>query len=121
MDGEFNFSFWKAGFALLNQRVCKFQAIEGIGNLFIMNLLKPQLDFFERTNVGTTVIHLSKKDLDSIAVKKYPAHLVNQYSLITNPLFEKLLVNYKSLNSLNTLRNTLLPKLMSGKARVKLD
>ncbi|NLY81033.1 MAG: hypothetical protein GX072_14440, partial [Lysinibacillus sp.] len=68
---------------------------------------------------GTTVLHLSKK-----AIKEYKFPLPSDTSIleafiqIIYPIFEKISNNILENESILVLRNTLLPKLMSGEIRV---
>jgi type I restriction enzyme S subunit len=73
------------------------------------------------TSHATTMGHIKRSDLDSAKVL-VPS---NQELLIMNnsfePLIEKIIANNKQLKKLTQLRDTLLPKLMSGEVRVKID
>ncbi|NLX81033.1 MAG: hypothetical protein GXZ03_05670, partial [Proteiniphilum sp.] len=121
MDGEFKLYIWKGGKSVLNQRACKFQPKDkSIPPFFVYSLLKPHLEYYERVNVGTTVIHLGKSDIDDIKVKRPPVALIKRYGEITNYWFEKYKNNSNSIITLTQLRDTLLPKLMSGEVRVEM-
>jgi len=70
---------------------------------------------------GSTVLHLSKKALPTFVLKLPPKNLrllFNEYAL---SIQARISLNYHSMKSLMALRDTLLPKLMSGEVRVKLD
>jgi len=41
---------------------------EGVPSFFVMLSLEEPLAFFERSKVGTTVIHLGKSDIDSFKI-----------------------------------------------------
>jgi len=68
---------------------------------------------------GTTVLHLSKKALPEYDFKLPSAELVERFTVIAEPLLKKININQKHIQQLETLRDTLLPKLMSGVVRVK--
>ena len=68
---------------------------------------------------GTTVLHLSKKALPEYDFKLPPAELVERFTVVAEPLLEKININQKHIQQLETLRDTLLPKLMSGVVRVE--
>jgi type I restriction enzyme S subunit len=68
---------------------------------------------------GTTVLHLSKKALPEYDFKLPSAELVGRFTVIAEPLLEKININQKHIQQLETLRETLLPKLMSGVVRVE--
>ena len=46
---------------------------------------------------------------------------IADFDIETEPLFEKIKNNIKQIHTLKNLRDTLLPKLMSGEVRVALD
>ena len=68
---------------------------------------------------GTTVLHLSKKSIPEYKIA-LPCDLtiVNQYGLILNSLFEKESFIIDESRRLAELRDTLLPRLMSGELKV---
>ena len=68
---------------------------------------------------GTTVLHLSKKALPEYDFKLPSAELVERFTAIAEPLLEKININQKHIQQLESLRDTLLPKLMSGVVRVE--
>lgn len=68
---------------------------------------------------GTTVLHLSKKALPGYDFKLPPSLLVNKFTAIAEPLLEKKNNNQKLIQQLENLRDTLMPKLMSGLVRVE--
>jgi restriction endonuclease S subunit len=67
---------------------------------------------------GTTVLHLSKSALPKYEFKLPPQQLVNNFTDIAEPLLTKLNTNQAQVLKLETLRDTLLPKLMSGTVKV---
>ena len=67
---------------------------------------------------GTTVLHLSKKALPDYEFRLPNVDLVIKFTGLVEPIFEKIGKNIKHINQLETSRDTLLPKLMSGQVRV---
>lgn len=67
---------------------------------------------------GTTVLHLSKKALPEYEFYLPSEKLVADFTKAVVPVFEKIGTNIKQINHLESTRNTLLPKLMSGQVRV---
>ncbi|MHB8232873.1 MAG: hypothetical protein ACYDDB_08235 [bacterium] len=49
----------------------------------------------------------------------YKQDIFEQFTEITNPIFEKMSSNLAQIQTLSTLRDALLPKLISGKIMVK--
>ncbi|MFV0174355.1 restriction endonuclease subunit S [Empedobacter falsenii] len=68
---------------------------------------------------GSTVLHLSKKAIPEFELKLPPNELVNSFTKRVSPLIKKQFVNQNQIQTLTQLRDTLLPKLMSGEVRVK--
>jgi len=122
MDGEFRLYVWAGEKSVLNQRACKFVPKHNyVPHLYVFSLLKPHLHYYENVNIGTTVIHLSKADIDDIRISIPPKEILEQFGEIVNFFHEKLKNNNNQIRTLEKLRDTLLPKLMSGEVRVKLE
>jgi restriction endonuclease S subunit len=68
---------------------------------------------------GSTVLHLSKKAVPEFEMKLPPNNLINDFSKIVKPLVQKQFKNQTQIRTLTALRDTLLPKLMSGEVRVE--
>jgi len=122
MDGEFRLYLWAGNKSVLNQRACKFvPKYDYVPQLFVFGVMKSHLHYYENVKVGTTVIHLGKADLDEIRITIPPKDILENFGAINNPIFNKLKNNYSQIRTLEKLRDTLLPKLMSGEVRVKLE
>ncbi|MDA9171300.1 restriction endonuclease subunit S [Alphaproteobacteria bacterium] len=119
MDAEFKAFIWQGAPSLMNQRVCMFVPKYEVSKTFLKFGIEKPLSFFERGKVGTTVIHLAKKDIDTFELISPSKGLVKEFSKLVEPLTDKIIANSFESRSLAELRDTLLPKLMSGKIRVK--
>lgn len=118
MDGEFRPYIWGNKEAWLNQRVCIFENKRPKGKAFLLLTIKPLLNIIEQTQVATTVIHIGKKDFDAFEIILPDIKTLNQFDEITTPMIKQI-VNCKLENKrLSLLRDTLLPKLMSGELDV---
>jgi type I restriction enzyme S subunit len=120
MDGEFRIHIWGGSKAWLNQRVCRVKPLDGTPPLWAYFMMKPHLNFYEQTKGGTTVIHIGKSDFDEIRIPIPQRATLDKYNRIVQPLFMKILSNYSAITHCTALRNTLLPKLMSGQVRVNI-
>ena len=114
MDGEFRPYFWGNDEAWLNQRVCVFDNKRKKGKAFLYYTLKPLLDFIEKTEVGTTVIHIGKNDFDKFKIILPDEDTLDKFDEITNPMVWQMVRNMVQNHRLENLRDTLLPKLMNG-------
>ncbi len=119
MDAEFAPFIWKGQQGLLNQRVCKIKPkSEEIGRLFCMLLVKPQLLFVQAVKTGTTVSHIGKSDIDGFKVILPPLSEVIKFSKLGEEILDEIITLSAESSRLSTLRDTLLPKLMSGEIKI---
>jgi len=68
MDGEFNIARWKSKEALLNQRVCKISAKDGVCEEYLRFVLSKELKAIENRTAFVTVKHLSAKELNKLEI-----------------------------------------------------
>lgn len=119
MDAEFTPYVWQGERGVLNQRCCKFTSkFEGISNFYILFLIKPELEYVQSYKTGTTVSHLGKSDIDRFVFITPPLNIVLAFSEIVNPMLKEMVNRAKESRRLAELRDTLLPKLMSGELKV---
>lgn len=119
MDAEFVPHIWKGNTGLLNQRVCKLMPQQtSISNLFVLYLMKPELEFVQSYKTGTTVSHLGKADIDKFVVVLPPLKVLEECSKILDSILQRIKNISAESRTLSTLRDTLLPRLMSGELEV---
>ncbi|HGN0006597.1 restriction endonuclease subunit S [Providencia hangzhouensis] len=68
---------------------------------------------------GTVFGSISKSDFEKIEVIIPPASIIHNYEIMVKPLNDRVITNCFQIEKLENLRDTLLPKLMSGEVRVK--
>ena len=118
MDGEFRAYLWGGEEAWLNQRVCVFQPINGASAAFVRCSIAPLLAAVEASETATTVIHLGKNDIDRFKVVVPAPDILAAFTAVTVPLYSRLVVGKQQAQTLATLRDTLLPRLISGQLRL---
>lgn len=119
MDAEFVPHIWKGKKGLLNQRVCKLMPQQtSISNLFVLYLMKPELEFVQSYKTGTTVSHLGKADIDKFVVVLPPLEVVEECSKLLDSILQRIKNISAESRSLSLLRDTLLPRLMSGEIEI---
>jgi type I restriction enzyme S subunit len=119
MDGEFRAHLWGGTESWLNQRVCTFVPKVGRSAAFVRNAIASPLAHVEATETATTVIHLGKGDIDLFKVV-VPAHRVaDVFNRVCQPWYDRVVLAKQQSRNLNSFRDTLLPKLISGELRVK--
>jgi type I restriction enzyme S subunit len=118
MDGEFRAYVWGGEEAWLNQRVCVFHPINGACSTFVRLSITPLLSAVEASETATTVIHLGKNDIDRFKVIRPSAEILAAYSAVAEPLHERFVANKQKAQTLANLRDTVLPRLVSGQLHV---
>ena len=68
---------------------------------------------------GSTVLHLSKKAIPLFEFPKTTEKKIHDFNIFAMATMDKIFINLKSINTLESLRDTLLPKLISGEVRVR--
>lgn len=104
---------------LLNQRVAKLADMDGKHSfsyfLFRQQNFKDKLISMSR---GTAQLNLSPVETKNIRMKIPPGETLNNFYERAEPLFENITANYEQIQTLTTLRDTLLPRLINGKVKV---
>ena len=118
MDGEFRAHMWRGPEAWLNQRLCCFKPKAGVPRAVVHYSIESLLDFFERSKTGTTVIHLGKSDIGTFRVLVPPVAVLKTFGAIVDSMDARILTTAQQSRTLAALRDTLLPKLISGELRV---
>lgn len=118
MDGAFHMGSWAGGTAWLNQRVVRFRPKERVPRSWLFWVTKGPIKHLEATIVGTTVAHLSARDLKEMKLVVPASEVMAQVSQALEPLANLELVLKKKNAFLRTTRDLLLPKLISGELDV---
>lgn len=67
---------------------------------------------------GTVFGSISKSDLDALEISIPSSVLITEFEQVAKPINDKIIANCTQIRTLETLRDTLLPKLISGEVRV---
>lgn len=105
----------------VNQGYIAINGNEGFSNRFIYLWLKGNMETVKGHANGSTFQEISKAAFKSIELTIPPSERVEAFDEVIEPLFEKVKTNQLQTQSLTKLRDTLLPKLMSGEVRVELE
>jgi type I restriction enzyme, S subunit len=119
MDGEFRAYLWGGVEAWLNQRLCVFMPKRGYSAAFVMNSIIEPLAAVEATETGTTVIHLGKSDIDRFSIVRSSRPVLAAFNEICQPLYDRMIANKAERRTLESIRDAVLPRLLSGEIRVK--
>lgn len=106
---------------LLNQRVAKLHPINERDRAFSYFLFRqPQIKLLlEEMAKGTAQANLSPIETSNMELTIPDENTLTEFSSIATPWLDKLLFNKKSIQTLTQIRDTLLPKLMSGEVTVE--
>lgn len=118
MDGEFRPYIWKGPSAGLNQRVCKFEGKNTYSSIYLWNVIRKPFYKLEQAKTGTTVIHLGKGDIDEIEIPVPDEKSLVKFNEVMEPAYQDMIRRERENRQLENLRDSLLPKLMSGEIRV---
>jgi type I restriction enzyme S subunit len=104
----------------LNQRVGLFKEKYKGARFFAYLHLKSDwgLDYIENTATGSAQPNISGTGIESCEFPKFSDHEIKEYSEQLGMLFDGVIFNLGKIRTLESLRDTLLPKLMSSEIRV---
>jgi len=70
---------------------------------------------------GTATLNLNTGNFSRIKIVLPPARLMNHFHMLMGVVFERILQNTNGIEQLSQIRDSLLPRLMSGKIRVPIE
>jgi type I restriction enzyme S subunit len=110
---------WDGEKCILNQHLFKVTS-DDFPKWFYYLWSKHHLDEFVSisSSHATTMGHIKRGDLDDAMVLIPLPDEIDELSEIFTPLLDKIISNSKRLKNLASLRDSLLPKLMSGEVRI---
>lgn len=118
MDGAFHMGRWAGGVAWLNQRVVRFRPKAGIPRSWLFWVTMEPIKTLESTIVGTTVAHLSARDLKEMRVLVPSKAALEAAAFVLEPMSDLELTLKKKNAVLRVTRDLLLTKLISGELEV---
>ena len=105
--------------ALQNQNMWCFRANKGISQHYLNYLLQHMIKETLQGSSGSAREFFQKSIFYEFKIKLPPPHLLSKFEEIVEPCFSKIELNRYQIQTLEKLRDTLLPKLMNGEVRVK--
>lgn len=119
-SGSLDVYRWHRDEALINQHIFKV-VCEAYPQWFVHHALREAMPFFQdvAADKATTMGHIKREHLSEAKLALPPGELVTAASRVIEPLYAKHLANDRESLTLAALRDTLLPKLLSGELRVK--
>ena len=80
--------------------------------------IRPQLKQVQDTQPFTTVVHIGKRDFDRFSMIKVDEETMSRFDGITAPMITAMVNNSLENRELTKMRDSLLPKLISGELDV---
>lgn len=118
-DTSIDTFIWNRGRAILNQHtfrvVSKYDA--PAFTFFLLKYLKPQFTHIASNKQTTGLGHVTVADLKRLQFRAN-ASVIAEFDAFVMPMFDLIYSKYKEIHQLSNLRDTLLPKLMSGEIDV---
>lgn len=103
-----------------NQQINSIIPRKDIYRYFIYLLMKNSTDLLlAMASGGTATLNLNTGNFSTISVQCPKEELLESFHEEVKPMFEKILSNTKQIQTLEKIRDTLLPKLISGDVRVE--
>jgi type I restriction enzyme S subunit len=108
---------------MLNTSVIRFRPKDGKSYSFIYQYLKSRTfqDHLEATASGSVQANFGPTHLKQMKFPLPSKEALNKYLSQADSIYEKIKRNFIQVRTLTTLRDTLLPKLMSGEVRVNIN
>ena len=84
--------------------------------------LKSLMDGIKQFNeTGTVFGSIGKSDFENLNITIPPIEITDKFQKNVKPIDDKIITNVNQIRTLSTMRDTLLPKLMSGEIRIKMN
>lgn len=113
--------------SLLEIDSCANQSVVGIipndvfSKEFIYLLIKEKINEIISNQTGGAQQHINKNDINATLMIKPDELFMKSKAQMLQPYFEKISLNVQQIQTLENLRDSFLPKLLSGEVRVKFD
>ncbi len=119
-SGSLDVYRWHRDEALINQHIFKV-VCDTFPQWFVHHALREAMPFFQdvAADKATTMGHIKREHLSEAKLALPPDKLLTAASRVIEPIYTKQLANELESHTLAALRDTLLPKLLSGELRMK--
>jgi type I restriction enzyme S subunit len=103
----------------MNQSCYGIRGRDGRGNYFIYFALRNLVSELQQSTHGSVFDTITRDTFGSVRSIIVPEELTQVFDRKVLPLMGKIIVNLREKNNLAAIRDTLLPKLLSGEIRVR--
>ncbi len=102
----------------MNQSCYGIQGREGVSDAFTYYMIRFQVSDLQRSGHGSVFNTITRETFKSITIPFSGANLTQQFEGFISDFMDQILHNLFQIDTLAKLRDTLLPKLISGELRV---
>ena len=102
---------------IIDNNMMSASPVKALSTPYYLYLLLKTIDFNTLVS-GTALPYLNVSDLRKISIVHPTINLLNKFELMANPLLQKIKLNSVQCEGMVTLRDNLLPKLLSGEVDV---
>ena len=103
----------------INQGFIAMKCNGALPNVFVLFWCRENMDVILGNANGSTFQEISKSNFRPIPVIVSPEFILDAFRELTEPLYRHIVENERESRTLAQLRDTLLPKLISGELRIK--
>jgi len=114
-----SFGMFFGGDGCVAQNIIGLRAKQKISNYFLYQWLVAKTDEIKELDIGSVQPSIKVPHLLSLSVKIPPSEKLELFDGQIKRMVDKLVVNTEQIQTLEKLRDTLLPKLMSGEVRIQ--
>lgn len=105
----------------INQGFIALKPTEALPASYLLNWCHANMDEIKGRASGSTFAEISKKAFRPIPMLTPPPEVTSEFDETVRPLYERITANLAESETLSTLRDTLLPRLLSGELRPPAD
>jgi len=102
-----------------NQGFISMVCDDRVSNYYLLNAVKNNMEEIENLAGGSTFLEINKTSFRSIKIILPPKNIMDKFDENADFIYEKIFHNELEIKRLAEIRDSLLPKLMSGKIRVQ--
>jgi len=109
---------WRRDVGVLNQHIFNVFPREYYSKPFLFFSLKDKIGEFHNLSHGTTTKHISRDALDLVETEVGSEETRDEFNSLVQPIYKRMVLTGMENQRLESLRDTLLPKLLSGELRL---
>lgn len=121
MDGNFHMNIWHESESFLNQRCVRIRTNDhekALSSISLFHAIEPYIQSRQATIQGSTVGHLSDKDMKQIYVLRPVVTDAFNPKVVFDTIANQIISAKNEINRLTELRNFLIPLLLNGQASI---